>query len=177
MDAVCVFDPLSSFNKGKISGNIEFHQCSIDHKTYINIKLKGLPPNTIRGIHIHEAGDLTDGCKSACQHYNPYNQMHGSISLYKNERHCGDMCSNIVSDSNGMVNFSYDDDLISLFGPHSVIGRSVVIHDKQDDLGRYRDEDSELGKGSRTTGNAGDRIACSVIGISKNDYHPISYHL
>ena len=25
--------------------------------------------NSVHGIHIHEAGDLTDGCASACAHH------------------------------------------------------------------------------------------------------------
>ena len=38
------------------------------------------------------------------------------------------------------------------------MGRSVVVHAKEDDLGLGHD------KGSLTTGNAGTRIGCGVIG-------------
>jgi len=30
------------------------------------------------GFHIHEFGDLTEGCKTAGGHYNPFNYTHGS---------------------------------------------------------------------------------------------------
>ncbi|KAK6009582.1 copper/zinc superoxide dismutase [Ostertagia ostertagi] len=51
------------------------------------------------------------------------------------------------------------DSVISLTGQHNVIGRAIVIHADVDDLGRGT---SEL---SKTTGNAGARVACGVIGI------------
>ena len=43
-----------------------------------------------------------------------------------------------------------------------IIGRSIIIHEDEDDLGLGNFEDS------KTTGHSGKRIACSVIGISKN---------
>ena len=49
---------------------------------------------------------------------------------------------------------------IKLDGPHSVIGRAFVVHERQDDLGITSHPDS------LTTGNAGGRLACGVIGLS-----------
>jgi len=43
-----------------------------------------------------------------------------------------------------------------------ILGRSIIIHQDEDDLGLGNHEDS------KTTGHSGARIACSVIGISKN---------
>ena len=45
-----------------------------------------------------------------------------------------------------------------LYGAYSVLGRSCVLHADEDDLGRGGH------KLSKTTGNAGARIACGVIG-------------
>jgi Cu-Zn family superoxide dismutase len=39
------------------------------------------------------------------------------------------------------------------------VGRSIIIHEDEDDLGLGNKEDS------KTTGHSGARIACSVIGI------------
>lgn len=168
MNAVAVFDPNSSSNSGKISGKVSFHQCTPSNQTIVRVELKGFKPNTIHGFHIHRLGDLSKGCTSLCEHYNvDPSQMHGSIELYGRSRHTGDMCSNVIADKNGNVSLIHVDELIDIFPPHSILGRSVVIHEKEDDLGKYRYENSKRGELSRTTGDAGSRIACAVIGLSE----------
>ena len=59
-----------------------------------------------------------------------------------------------------MAKGSFKDSLIKLIGPTSVVGRSVVIHAGQDDLGKGDTEES------LKTGNAGPRPACGVIGLT-----------
>lgn len=172
MNCIAFFDPGVSSNTGKISGMITFHQCSPEHNTIVHITLSGVGTNKIRGIHIHEAGDLSQGCTSACSHYNPYDKLHGSEELYGTDRHVGDMCNNITGDKNGKVDIIYEDELIDLYGTFSVVGRSVVIHEKDDDLGRYREDKDKRGVDSGKTGNAGGRVACAVIGLSKTNFHP-----
>jgi Cu-Zn family superoxide dismutase len=51
---------------------------------------------------------------------------------------------------------------VKLIGPHSIIGRSIVITANEDDLGRGGHELS------LSTGNSGPRIAGGVIGISSS---------
>jgi len=74
------------------------------------------------------------------------------------ERHVGDL-GNIEVDSSGVANINFSDSIISLRGPHSIIGRALVVHNGTDDLGKGNTEDS------RKTGSAGSRVACGVIGI------------
>jgi Cu-Zn family superoxide dismutase len=63
---------------------------------------------------------------------------------------------NIQADSSGKATLEYVDHQISLTNDErSVIGRSVVIHAKADDLK------------SQPAGDSGARIACGVIGIAK----------
>ena len=161
--AIAVFDAKSSFNKANISGEVTFTQYS--YFTEVVFNLSGFQPHKTHAVHIHRYGDLTKGCASTCDHYNPFGNMHGSIALFGPERHVGDLCNNITSDSSGKVLFAYRDNLVRVQGPTSILGRSVVIHEREDDLGRYRYENTKRGQDSRTTGNAGARIACAVIGV------------
>jgi Cu-Zn family superoxide dismutase len=130
-----------------------------DNLVNITGEVVGLVPNKLHAIHIHESGDLTDGCTSLCAHYNPYKMTHG----YPNSavRHVGDL-GNIQADENGKATFSIIDNLVKLSGLHSVMGRSIIIHIDTDDGGLGGHDDSLI------TGHAGARIACGVIGYRKN---------
>lgn len=160
MNAIAFFGK----NSSSLKGTIKFHQCDTYSHTHIHISLKGFKPNKTHAIHIHEFGDLSDGCTSAGGHYNPFSKKHGCFSIHGNDRHAGDLINNITSDNNGEVDVFFKDTLVSLFGPHNIYGRSIVIHAQVDDLGLG------LNKDSLTTGNAGCRIACIVIGVSKKQH-------
>jgi Cu-Zn family superoxide dismutase len=129
-----------------------------DGRTTFAGKVSGLTPNQKHALHIHEAGDLTDGCASACAHYNPHNTNHGGRE--SNERHVGDL-GNLEGDENGYCEFSFTDRLVKIYGYTSVIGRSVIVHEDEDDLGLGGHSDS------LTTGHAGKRVVCGVIGYRK----------
>jgi Cu-Zn family superoxide dismutase len=66
---------------------------------------------------------------------------------------------NIFSDGK-LAEIDYVDKLITLVGENTIIGRSVVVHEGEDDLGKGGHEDS------KTTGHAGARLGCGVIGAS-----------
>ena len=104
-------------------------------------------------------GDNTNGCTSAGPHFNPDGCSHGAPEDPKGSRHAGDL-GNVTAEG-GTAKVSITDEMISLTGEHSVIGRTVVVHADQDDLGKGGHELS------LTTGNAGARSACGVIGIAK----------
>ena len=148
--AVCVM------KNGAIDGVIYLEELS-DGKTKIFGKIEGFQPNSIHAIHIHESGDLTDGCDSACAHYNPFNKKHGGP--HDIERHVGDL-GNVYADQDGNILFEIVDSLVKLRGPYSVIGRSFIIHEDEDDLGKGGHSDSN------TTGHAGKRLVCGVIGYA-----------
>jgi Cu-Zn family superoxide dismutase len=165
---------IAIFKDSPIIGYCAFHQCDVYHKTIVTVFLQGFVPNSTHAFHCHEFGDLSDGCNSLCSHFNPLNKKHGSASLHGLDRHIGDFyIENLIANKEGTVNIVFEDDLVDLIGIYSIIGRSVIIHANADDGGKYRDEDTDRGRESGKTGNAGNRIACAVIGVSKKNFHPI----
>lgn len=119
--------------------------------------IKNLVPNALRGFHVHQAGDLGNGCLNAGAHYNPFGKTHGAPADVV--RHVGDL-GNVKSDDTGTAVFTITDRQLTLNGPLSILGRAVVVHAGTDDLGKGGNEES------LKTGNAGARLACGVIGIS-----------
>ena len=69
---------------------------------------------------LHSAsGDLSGGCLSAGAHFNPFSKNHGAPG--DKDRHVGDL-GNIESNEDGVAKFTFEDKLISLNGPQSIIG-------------------------------------------------------
>ena len=158
-----------------LDGFVLFDQISEDKPVSVSIYLNGLEDGK-HGFHIHEkaligdmlSGDTTleviDCCNKLGGHFNvgdkwssdnPMGTPHG--------KHTGDLCMNIHTEK-GMVDTMFWDDKISLFGGNNcIIGRSLVIHEDEDDLGKGVYEDEELNEKSKITGNAGNRVACGNI--------------
>ncbi|KAF3914845.1 hypothetical protein ABW20_dc0104399 [Dactylellina cionopaga] len=140
-----------------VTGTVTFEQSSESSPTTITWEISGNDPNAERGMHIHTFGDNTNGCTSAGPHFNPFSKEHGAPT--DENRHVGDL-GNIQTDKDGKSSGSTSDSLVKLIGPESVLGRTVVVHGGTDDLGKGGHADS------KTTGNAGARPACGVIGIA-----------
>lgn len=143
-----------------VKGIVHFEQSSESEYTTVSWEISGNDPNALRGFHIHSFGDNTNGCTSAGPHFNPFKKTHGAPE--DEIRHVGDL-GNITTDSNGVAKGSKKDLLIKLLGENSIIGRSIVVHSGTDDLGKGGHADS------LTTGNAGGRPACGVIGFACED--------
>ena len=124
----------------------------------IHYEITGLEDG-LHGFHIHEYGDLTEGCATACSHFNPFNKNHGGLD--SKERHEGDL-GNVFS-KNGISSGSIFAKGLCLKtnSKLSVLGRMFIVHEKEDDLGLGGNEESLI------TGNAGARSACGVIGLKK----------
>ena len=148
--AVAVFD-------SSIKGTVRFTE--YEHEIVMSVDIKGLKPNSKHGFHVHECGDMTDKCESMCAHFNPYGKQHGGPG--DKERHVGDL-GNLVADKNGRAKYVQRDTMIKLRGAKcNIIGRGLIIHEDEDDLGRGGQKDSLV------TGHAGKRIACAVIGYAR----------
>lgn len=138
-----------------VRGNVTLSQPSCTEPVFIEVSVVGLTPGK-HGFHIHEKGDLSDGCASTGGHYNPDKVSHGAPN--DQVRHVGDL-GNIVADEAGVAKTSFSDTVVSLYGSRSVLGRAIVVHAEADDLGKTNHPDS------LKTGNAGGRVACGVIGV------------
>lgn len=135
-----------------ISGKILFFQPEKDMQTLINIELNGVKPGK-HGLHIHQWGDKSNGCQSMGAHFDTGNNHHGSLK--SKIRHTGDL-GNVVADSTGKIE-DYFLAPVQLCGENTIVGRGIVLHENEDDLGQGGNEES------LKTGNAGMRIACAPI--------------
>jgi Cu-Zn family superoxide dismutase len=151
MKAVAVF-------QGKLKESYcSFYQDSPNAPVKINGHIKHLPSGK-HGFHVHHYGNLlkTD-CSTCGGHWNPGNQDHGGLNDMNS--HAGDL-GNIIADVNLESTFHLKTSKLTLYGPNSIIGRSVVIHKDEDDCGKGGFADSLI------TGHAGARIDCAVIGYA-----------
>lgn len=147
--AICQVSP--SFGNNINHGFIIFTQ--YPNSTKVEFNLKNLTPGK-HGCHIHKSGDMRNGCISMGDHYNPFQGTHKDLNELGN--HLGDL-GNIEIDVNGDCNIISMVDNLPLTGTHNIIGRGLVIHENEDDLGKGGHPDSIK------TGNSGKRIACGII--------------
>ena len=131
------------------SGEVTFRPTSNGLDIHIHTCLLNLNDGP-HGFHIHESSDTTHGCASMGGHWNPHGHVHGDLT--DPIRHQGDL-GNVMS-HRGCI-----DQSISLPGVRveDVIGRGIVLHQDEDDLGRGSTKDSQQ------TGSAGARFACAPI--------------
>ncbi|XP_048590406.1 copper chaperone for superoxide dismutase [Nematostella vectensis] len=136
----------------KVQGLTRFVQVSGDN-CIIDGTIDGLTPGN-HGFHIHEFGDFSNGCTSTGAHFNPTNNQHGARE--DEERHVGDL-GNIIANQNGRATFRFEDKTVKVW---DIIGRAIVVHADEDDLGRGGHELS------KSTGNSGARVGCGIIARS-----------
>lgn len=132
-----------------------FTQSAKSDSVHLTGEIRGLADGK-HGFHVHAFGDIAGptGCNATGGHYNPFNVTHGAPTDKK--RHVGDL-GNIES-KGGVATVDITDKIISLCGRRTILGRGIVVHAGEDDLGRGGKPDS------KTTGAAGARAACGIIG-------------
>ena len=145
--AVAVITPTAT---SKVAGMVLF--VKTDAGIRITADVSGLTPGK-HGFHIHQFGDCSGAdYMTAGPHFMMPGEMHGAPDSAGS--HNGDM-GNLEADNAGKAHLEWTDSHISFSGSTSVLGRAVIIHEKEDDLK------------TQPTGNSGGRIACATIGIAK----------
>jgi len=158
IDSALLASGTTSRSRTEKLGVISFHERP-DGTVRITGTINGLSRGK-HGIHVHEFGDLSGGCDSAKEHFNPTNLTHGAPS--STTRHVGDL-GNVRPGSDGVTHVDIQDSIVRLHGPHSIIGRTLVVHVGEDDLGLGNDEES------LKSGNADGRVACGIVGYAPPD--------
>ncbi|KAI1308003.1 Superoxide dismutase [Halotydeus destructor] len=138
-----------------VQGTIYFDQMSPQSPVVITGEIVGLSPG-LHGFHVHTYGDTSNGCISTGDHFNPTKRRHGAPE--DEERHVGDL-GNLLANQDGVARVALEDSIVSLTGPHCILGRSLVVHLMRDDMGHGGHVDSPF------NGNAGGRPACGVIAL------------
>ena len=138
-------------SKGGDAGTATFKEAKSGKELTITVKLKNIPFGE-HAVHIH-ANPVCDApdFKGAGGHFNPDGKQHGMENPMGH--HNGDMPKNISvgEDHTGEITFKVDDLTLAAGTPNSVLGHSIMVHEKADDMK------------TDPTGNAGNRIACGVI--------------
>jgi len=101
-----------------IWGWVEFWQPATgpsEGQIKITASLENLFPEGKHGFHLHEFGDLKNGCKSTGERYNPFDKPHGAPTEPKN-RTVGSL-GNIRSSWRGLADYYRWDNLVKLNGP------------------------------------------------------------
>lgn len=138
---------LESRSGSTVTGWATFTEVADGVKVVVHVEKA--PPGA-HGLHIHENGDCSDPeGKSAGGHFNPTGMEHAGPLDEKH--HAGDL-GNIEVKADGTGTLEITSRMLTVkAGPNSVVGRSVIFHEKADDLK------------TQPTGNAGGRLACGAI--------------
>ena len=146
--ATATIEPSKAPGQDEVRGTVHFASTANGVKVTANIT--GLEPNSKHGFHVHEKADLSaPDLASAGGHFNPTMHKHGGPQ--GDERHGGDL-GNLTADASGKANYEAIIPGITIDDPKTgVVGHSVIIHEKPDDLK------------TDPSGSSGNRIAGGVI--------------
>lgn len=135
-------------------GVVHIRETSPNGPLSLDIFISGISPGN-HGFHLHNSGNELHAPDSLCSHFNPTKALHGGLN--DPQGHYGDF-GNITVDENG----NCETTIVALYvRMKDVLGRSLIVHADEDDLGLGPYPDS------RTTGHSGKRILWGIIGVDE----------
>jgi Cu-Zn family superoxide dismutase len=139
---------IESRSGSTVTGKVVFTQLS-SGETRAEVWIANATPGT-HGLHIHEKGDCSaPDATSAGGHFNAAGNPHAAPA--DKTRHNGDF-GNIEIGADGKGQMTITTDMLTVTpGPNCVVGKSVIFHEKADDLK------------TQPTGAAGARYGCGVV--------------
>jgi Cu-Zn family superoxide dismutase len=148
-----MIDAVAVFKTDSINGEVVV--TNYHNGVKVRAHFTRLPPGP-HGFHIHKAGDLRgEGCHGLCEHYDIGKNTHGGPPDHRGIRHTGDLGN--IELKNGKFEKEY---YIKGISTSDLWGRSIIVHEDEDDLGHGLFEDSLV------TGHSGKRIGCAIFGRS-----------
>ena len=146
--AHATIEPSKAPGQDDVKGTVRFTPA--DKGVRVRAEITGLEPNSKHGFHIHDKGDLSaPDLMSAGGHFNPAMKKHGGP--HAAEHHAGDL-GNLEADDKGKATYDAVAEGITLDDSKTgIIGKSVIVHAKADDLK------------TDPAGDSGARIAGGVI--------------
>jgi len=152
-------DLVKAINSG-VTGQVLMYQAhamsdtASSTPTTVIVDAQGLSKGD-HGFHVHEFGKITNDCKDAGGHLNPYADAHGAPT--DTVRHVGDL-GNVTADDKGTVFAKLIDERVNLYvatdevakKQANVQGKAIMFHAKADNF-------------EGASGNAGDRVACGLL--------------
>lgn len=130
---------IAKFSQQGVSGTITFTQSNLTSPTFIQVELIGLPNTQTYPWHVHQypfTGALHSPCSpsSVGGHYDPLGAAlqddYSTICNPDNVTECeiGDLSGKFGGLNSTLLPSTHVDDTLSLYGRHSIVGRSIVIH-------------------------------------------------
>ncbi len=141
-------------SKRQVHGVVRISELRPNGLLRFRIRVVNIPPGK-HGFHLHRSGNDLEGPSGLCAHYNPTEMTHGGLN--DPSAHRGDF-GNLECDSDGICETSFISRYLTM---DEVLGRSLVVHEDEDDLGRGDWADSS------TTGHSGARILWGIVGVDE----------
>jgi Cu-Zn family superoxide dismutase len=150
---------LASADDPKLSGTATFTQ--LVDAVRVVVDVAGVDKPGPHGLHLHENGKCERDPAgkhylTAGGHFNPTAAAHACPD--STTHHAGDF-GNIDIQPDGTGHYVRVTALLSLDGPSSPVGRSIILHAGADDCK------------TQPAGNSGDRLACGVVEAASGQAH------